>query len=535
MKKASLGNTRPGVIRGTQKTVVAVRIVSLLVESALGVAIIMIIALLYSSWARASKLRQDPGSLNNAMILVDQKISMIEGDATETYSVQASIDNETISLRRTHSIRQLPEDVPGPAKQPFQMPADDKSSFEPLGPVEMRLTAGAVFLVILILAVFALIYVQQKIGRDFGLSLPSGNPVVIKIITNYVPVVFATILGPVWLLLNRMLCVPQPFEKLQSLGAKPSQTINLHYSSLPPQLVVWRALRARHLVLAAVCAIGLSANVLSVALSGLFQIKVVSVSRPTVHQTRFLPVMNPVSDTLADTDHCYTTKSNFSDHAALPPWVSQHMFLVPFEVNPGSTDDGPTTYQGRTQGIIVQIDSAPIQYNSTAFILGEQATAEIPHRFSGERNFTCNPFNSGPHGGQKSKSAMEVLKWLTATNINDTVAATICGTLLLAGFLRANLYVESENVKPENSDQSDETKINSINSLASTWMICRPTLLVAPHEVIVDRSGRIQNATQIEPHTAEVDQFLAEGFQIASFLHQLNRCLFNADDVEGYW
>lgn len=102
-----------------------------------------------------------------------------------------------------------------------------------------------------------------------GIILPTNNAVVRSIIENYAPTMFATLVEPVWTMLNRLLCLLQPFEELRKGRAKASMSLELKYTSIPPQLAFWRALRAGHYILAAVCIIAVSSNVLAVALSGL--------------------------------------------------------------------------------------------------------------------------------------------------------------------------------------------------------------------------------------------------------------------------
>ena len=99
--------------------------------------------------------------------------------------------------------------------------------------------------------------------------MPSDNPVVLSIVENYAPTAFATFLEPVWVILNRLLCLLMPFEELRKGNAKASTTIEVNYTSLPPQLVFFRAIRARHFLLAVVCVIAVSTNILAVALAAL--------------------------------------------------------------------------------------------------------------------------------------------------------------------------------------------------------------------------------------------------------------------------
>ena len=86
---------------------------------------------------------------------------------------------------------------------------------------------------------------------------------------NYAPTAFATFLEPMWLILSRLLCLLKPYEVLRVGGAKVSQSLGLKYTSIPPQLAIWRALRAKHVLLAVVCLITVSTNFLAVFLAGL--------------------------------------------------------------------------------------------------------------------------------------------------------------------------------------------------------------------------------------------------------------------------
>jgi hypothetical protein len=90
-----------------------------------------------------------------------------------------------------------------------------------------------------------------------------------SIMMNYAPTAFATFLEPMWLILSRLLCLLKPYEVLRLGGAKVSQSIGLKYTSIPPQLAVWRALRAKHILLATVCFTTVSTNFLAVFLAGL--------------------------------------------------------------------------------------------------------------------------------------------------------------------------------------------------------------------------------------------------------------------------
>ena len=101
-----------------------------------------------------------------------------------------------------------------------------------------------------------------------------------NLLENYIPTAIATLIEPLWVLLNRLLCLLQPIEELQSCKAKAKDSIDLNYSSLPPQLVLFKALRAGHLIVAAVCFMALLANLLSIAFAGLFHHDTIAFFKP---------------------------------------------------------------------------------------------------------------------------------------------------------------------------------------------------------------------------------------------------------------
>lgn len=140
---------------------------------------------------------------------------------------------------------------------------------------------------------YGTITIQRWIEADFlGISLPSSSAVVRSIIENYAPTVFATLLEPIWTVLNRLLCLLQPFDELRKGNAIASTSIEVKYTSLPPQLTIWRALRARHFMLAAVCLTAVSTNVLAVALSGLLNEQVTTAVVPLASSMILSPNFN---------------------------------------------------------------------------------------------------------------------------------------------------------------------------------------------------------------------------------------------------
>jgi hypothetical protein len=118
---------------------------------------------------------------------------------------------------------------------------------------------------------------------------------VLSVIENYAPTVFATLVEPTWNVLNRYLCLLQPFEELRKGSAPASRSLKVKYTSVPPQLAVWRALRARHFLLAAMCVVAVSTNVLAVALSALISQGSTNVTLPYFSTRQLSPLFSGTS------------------------------------------------------------------------------------------------------------------------------------------------------------------------------------------------------------------------------------------------
>jgi hypothetical protein len=151
-----------------------------------------------------------------------------------------------------------------------------------------------------------------------------------------------------WILINRLLCMLQPLQELQDCNAKAKKSIDMDYSSLPPQLVVFKALRSKHFVLAAVCTMALLANVLAVAFSGLFNQESRGIQYTTTFQPPYQYKVVPINGTIGPGDDTFggleasgayrggtgeeqflVAESNLTRNTALPSWTDDSMFYLP--------------------------------------------------------------------------------------------------------------------------------------------------------------------------------------------------------------
>lgn len=175
-----------------------------------------------------------------------------------------------------------------------------------------------------------------------------------QLLENYIPTVFATLVEPFWILLNRLLCTLQPFKDLAAGKTKPKRSVDATYTSIPPQLVFFRALKSKHFTLLVVCSIALLANLLAVGLGALFNEKQMTAKYTEVFKPRFTAEFSNSSvynfgtylSQLLKTsaqyqDHMHIASANITAGTSLPPWVSKEYFFQPHDL--AEPDRGTTT------------------------------------------------------------------------------------------------------------------------------------------------------------------------------------------------
>lgn len=198
--------------------------------------------------------------------------------------------------------------------------------------------------------------------------------------------VFSTLLEPFLVVINRLLCVLQPYCDLLDGKCSPRTTIETKYDSLPPQLVVWRAVKAGHYFLAVLSIVVLMANVLAIGLGAIFN------ESPTpVFATRDMTMLVSPSLSRADLlpesfatgkgtqyyDHFYIVQTNMSANTRLPPWIDTQFAYLPFS-DLTLNDNSSAQYTAITRGFgteatcsILPADNSSLSrleysYNTTA-------------------------------------------------------------------------------------------------------------------------------------------------------------------------
>ncbi|KAL8787222.1 MAG: hypothetical protein Q9213_002333 [Squamulea squamosa] len=373
--------SRPGIISGKVNAIIVVRPLAIAVEVLLGLVVVLVLTLTLYSASRASQLHRDPTSLTDIIAL----LSMEHQNHGSRHKAPNTTDTIRYRLVKGKILVASPTDVSSipccgarsghPSKDSNLSTSSRRQGNHGLmttsslvRPFAMGLPIGSVFIAVLLTALATVLALEFYADKHNGLSIPSNSTILNQIILKYVLILLATLIEPFWLLLNRQLCVLQPFKELHGANAPASKSLDLKYTSLPPQMNVWRAFRGHHYVLSLVCAIGLSANLLAVSLSGLLQIDPVKseVARPLAQTYR--PSYGGTPSLRNLWHHQYVAKANISDGIALPPWTAPDRFFVPFDV--GSGLGTASVVRASTQGFGISAKCERSDANDTALVNG---------------------------------------------------------------------------------------------------------------------------------------------------------------------
>lgn len=331
------------------------------------------------------------------------------------------------------------------------------------------------------------------------------------------PTILATVLEPFWIVLNRLLCILKPFDELRRGGAAPSRSIDIKYSSLPPPLVFGRALKSRHFLLAAVCAVSSLANVLAISLSGLFkEAPTTNIQGMSSTYEIGMTIQNGSAFTyyvgeVPWSDHFYATLANASAGTSLPPWVSTDFFFTPFNFNSTSSD---ARFMATTRGFGVETACEHVTQSATVDRVifeeadnGTSAQFSILHTGANGTVLTC-VLASGEDGttiGQQppssNASAFEVVSAMDPlgkiSGIDDSLE---CERLLVTGWARLG--------PSRVQDQSNSTNTTISNrSFDAIFLACQPTLRTALFNVTVDSTGRVLSSQQQTPFDTDLQPF----------------------------
>ncbi|RDA84571.1 hypothetical protein CP532_1104 [Ophiocordyceps camponoti-leonardi (nom. inval.)] len=321
------------------------------------------------------------------------------------------------------------------------------------------------------------------------LPRPTDNFELLQILEKYIPSFFATLLEAFWVLINRQFCLLEPFRQLCAGKARPDRTIETTYSAIPPQLTVWRAIKARHFVLAMLCLTTLLANLLGISLGTLFS-ENIAVIRYT---QRFEPMVAPSFNNESllnfhqankgivprnDTFLLYAEKT--STNTPLPRWTSKDYFFLPHQFDRSAET---AKYTVITRGLGAQANCIPLHRLSPP--QGEQ-NPECPSALS----LAAQEWDNGPKSSASSSSTSEPShcsrELAIPSRLNDTGA---CEFDFVLAWARAMTSCPGYAVARDTN--------SSRYSPEATALHCRPLLRTALFNVTVDETGNVDSYSRI--------------------------------------
>ncbi|KAI8174229.1 hypothetical protein KHU50_004477 [Colletotrichum sp. SAR 10_65] len=408
--------------------------------------------------------------------------------------------------------------------------------YSPIKPLALRREVGLMVILSMIGAVVGLIYLKLQEQRLGGLLRPTTNFEVLQLLENYIPTVFATLLEPFWVLVNRLLCILQPFKDLWRGQRRAKGTINARYTSVPPQFVMWRAAKAGHLALAAICLLALLSNLLAVGLGGLFNEIPVVVNKTCTFQQSIKPIMNNNSVTKSETQSMFTGNSidyydpfyiamnNYTKGTPLPAWVNKNYFFQPFAAVP---DDGieREAYTAPTRGFgVVPQCSALGSFKSQGksptlnytFTRGEQEFSECPTTFHDERLDLDKGNADLIITGVSAAETVSLMRRRAAS-------ANPCQIPLFLSWARS-----------PNINLFNKTEIE-------TWfVVCEPVFTTSMFNVTVDSQGQILQAVQTSEASSTLDYPLSTNNTdaISTYLNGMLDSVsypFHNDTLSKFW
>lgn len=488
------------------------------VEVALVVVACLMLTLYWKCSRCESMLSEDPGSLGSLMNLVKNSHELLDqfnGQDTLT-------EDQLTSALGNHKFVMLCgcQNVSGATaikilEYPTQKTEDDEQvsphkgklnipgHYTPIKPIVLHQGIGFLFLLCLCAAIAVLVTLKErekilggkKLFKIFlpensltsiGLALPSSSFEVNLILTSFIPTAFSTLVEPFWVLLNRLLCILQPFQDLWAKPKAADRSLRVRYTAVPPPLAIWRAAKSGHFLLVGLCAVAMLANVLAVGLGGLFN----EAPKTVIYDIDAAPLRNAVfnspgldefyrsiSYALASNyeDPYYVAMANISAGNSLTPWTDAEFFYLPLNVSKSDAADG--IYNAITTGIGIEPSCLPVH---SMISVDEPPGIPTTGRDGSERE-GC-PLIYYPESLLLNTSRYHLPQGAAAVEIIDTPSsgynASDCDVSLVVGWSRSSIA-------------------NETGTMNTTMVVCRPTIKTATFNVAFDARGYIQNSTAI--------------------------------------
>jgi hypothetical protein len=507
-----------------QSGIVVSRLFSAIVEGLLLLVAIFTLSLLWFCHTSTSYLNANPSSISRLVAIFRNGSETNElfrqVDYADEKSLREVFQNDKFRLVRNNdnnadsiSIEKVDDPLEDQSDKRFNKPT---GYYEPIRPVPLRREVGFLFGLVQIGALFGISYLKVLNNKEkgefvyyhavmlptccvlimqIGLIRPSTNFEVLQLLENYIPTAFATFSEPFWVLLNRFLCLLQPFKALSIGRSEPSKSIETTYTALPPQLVVWRALRSRHLMLVMLCIIALLSNVLAVGLGALFNEDQTTASYPATFTPNIAPQFDnqSVSDFQAYMskrlvtsslyqDELYIAMANISSGMPLTPWTTSDYFFQPYMVDSYGKSNSSSTYRVSTRGFGITANCTAIPATKLALTYPSELESTCVNNNSYIIEVAKMRIRASSATRPSGPSAIEYSDTLNPKFDFDT-----CGRAITFGWGRT----------PQGLDMN--------GTVEASFAFCRPVFQTAMFDVRHDAEGNVLAYERTSDVSAHLD------------------------------
>ncbi|SMY26982.1 unnamed protein product [Zymoseptoria tritici ST99CH_1A5] len=524
------------------QAVVVVPVFAYIATALLMIILILMLGLLVAIPRRKNKLRYDPGTIGDIMdVLGDSATSNIFAphDTTTANDLSKALCGQSFMLVNPDAngqkceirVRKQPQahDCPQHSSQQPSVDIDESEPVKGIRPTEMNTLVGILFLAVQLGAIITFLVLFLKAKMDDGLPLPSQSTFVRQLVQNYIPIALATAIEPLWLVLNRFLGLLQPFDELRKGNAPSRKSVELDYSSLPPQLLFGRAMKAGHYLLAIVCFMVLLANVLAVALSGLMHEGSANVTTSGDLLTTKAPMFRLLNGTGLpfNTDEAHNSQggttsepfyremSNLTAGTPMPSWTTDQYAFLPLEIG-AMNETASANVQTTAFGAVLdceQMQTTGAQNYSLKFSpTGLDAFLSVFLEQEDGTIVNCTDF--GKWSGDRLQDLTDPQPGRVALELGAMLASNksvsedlFCRQHILAGWLRVDWKTIEGEVRsgPGLSYYSDRNM--TIVSRNETMLLCRPQLQVSPATVAVDSTGRVKKVVSLSNQSTELQSY----------------------------
>jgi hypothetical protein len=514
-----------------------------IVLSILGVVVCLCVILWFLTRRQCQSLTRDPGSIRALMDLVKSSpdlISHFRRSGESNTKILTSQLSSTISGLESHgnsgdaALKLLGNEEHHDYQQAIEPGLDqpsDHSTKRDAQPIPVRLLSGLGFLLVQLLAIAAFSALYGVAKSINGLPLPTTSTFGRQMLENYIPIMAAAGIEAFWLLINRYVCLLQPWVVIRAGDAKPRDSIDLNYNSLPPPLCIYRAFKARHIKLALICLMTLLANVLTVALGGLmYEDRVTLTKTTTLHQLyssstkniertdvplNFQGSVEPQGGYGAVTmDQFYQAMSTITAGTQLPAWVDEYWAYSPVDL---PLADNNTVFHVLTKALGASLECQLLDPNVLLFSPGTGLKGHfdigVPILAGDGSMLNCTGnATSWESPTRKNQGAgvnpfgLDIIQTpspdegVVALELGLASGDGACGQHFLLGWLRADF----EKFNPFGGGIDDDMPMQygeipsdvhaRVRTMNTTLIRCSPTILQADAEIDVRPDGRVVKA-----------------------------------------